>query len=639
VGADTHIDFTNFKLRPDSYEVTLSKQVEIKEGLTNASVDPNEEFTFTVKLVDGSNKTGSDANSIDSYAPLTGSYTLTYSKIDPSDTNVAAVPSDSTLTLNNGVGTITLKHGQKVTIKGLPYRYGHMVTENVDTSKYTPSIKVDGADKGNLSGYGSINLAANSTMDFTNIKIKQDSYNLTLGKTVQTTKTAVDTSKTFTFTVNLYKLNSSKTYEALAGPFDVTYGKSDANAEDVPTTEQLPFTNGVQEITLKHGQTITIKGLPENYKFTITESSTGLQEYTPTVKVNGEQQKNTQGTDTIHSLTYSYIGEDLNVEFVNIKNETTHTLTLSKEVKTAKAAINTDEDFTFKIKLYNSDAEVLKQKFNATYGTISDITDAKTPEQTTTELDFSSGEATVTLKHGQTITIEGLPYIYGYTITEDVDGYTPTVKINGEAKKNQEGTDTIYSYTYYGSDKDMTVAYTNTKIERSLSLEKTVEGKFADKDQEFKFDLELTTGSTPISGTFQVTGGTVEGTEATAPSYPNGITFDADGKATVYLKHGQKIKIEGLPYNYVCKITEDSAVAKGYEIQSKSQTTASSGTSNYTSGATMTVGYGDASVSYINTKEDIVPTGRHLNVMPYVLAIGIWAGFVALLLMHRRRQR
>jgi TQXA domain-containing protein len=512
---------------------------------------------------------------------------------------------------------------------------GYTTTGSSTREGYTAGQDADGNYKitGTIGGTDS-----NIYVDFVNTK-EPDTYNLTLGKEVIVENTEIDTSQEFTFKVKLTDYNnkseSGDTYAALSGPFDVTYSKTDESAEDVPTTQSLPFTNGEQEITLKHGQTITISGLPAGYNFTVSEASDILTDYTPRIQLDGETVTDQDGNDVFSGFSYYNANEDHTLIFNNTRIETTHTLTLSKEVKTDKSEINTDEDFTFTIKLYDSKKAVLTQKFKATYGTLSGVTNAKAPETTETELDFSSGETTVTLKHGQTITIEGLPNIYGYTISETPSGYTPTVKVDGVQMKNSQGTETLNRFSYYSVSKDTTVAYTNKKIEYHLTLEKTVEGRFADKNKAFTFNIELKEGTAALTGKVKVTSSAEDGVEA--PTYTE-LTFDKDGKASVSLKHGQKITLEGLPYNYDCKITEDSTVAAGYQIKSSFEDT--EGTDTLTSGQIISVGgYEAAKISFVNTKSELVTTGLRLDVMPYIIGACIVAAFAAFLLAGRRRHK
>lgn len=73
----------------------------------------------------------------------------------------------------------------------------------------------------------------------------------------------VDPNSTFDFTV---------TVEGLTGSYDATYSNS-VNAEKVHSG-QVTFTNGTANVTLYHGETVVIEGLPGGKSATITEITT-----------------------------------------------------------------------------------------------------------------------------------------------------------------------------------------------------------------------------------------------------------------------------------------------------------------------------------------------------------------------------
>jgi hypothetical protein len=111
-------------------------------------------------------------------------------------------------------------------------------------------------------------------------------------------------------------------------------------------------------------------------------------------------------------------------------------LTLTKKIK---GSISKDKEFTFKIKL--TDDNIIASKYQYTgskQGTI----------------DFVDGEATITLKGGESITINDLPYGSSYEVTEE----------NTEYKKNIEnGKGTI--------EENTKVVVTNYTIESPLTLD------------------------------------------------------------------------------------------------------------------------------------------------------------------------
>lgn len=100
-----------------SGELTISKTVELTAG-QNTKIDENKEFSFTVTLLD----TGK--------TPLGGSYSYT-------------VNGNEAGTVKSG-DAITLKHGQKAVISGLPIGTGYSVTEAEEPGYRAENLSVSG---------------------------------------------------------------------------------------------------------------------------------------------------------------------------------------------------------------------------------------------------------------------------------------------------------------------------------------------------------------------------------------------------------------------------------------------------------------------------------------------------------------
>ena len=115
------------------------------------------------------------------------------------------------------------------------------------------------------------------------------------------------------------------------------------------------------------------------------------------------------------------------------------------------------KDFTFTIKLNT-----------ALSGTYSDVV-------------FTNGEATITLKGGESKTIEGLPNGTGYTVTEadySADGYENS-NPNGYTGTIDENTPAV-------------AAFTNTRnTYGNLTVTKTVDGNAGSTTKEFSFTVTL----------------------------------------------------------------------------------------------------------------------------------------------------
>lgn len=261
----------------------------------------------------------------------------------------------------------------------------------------------------------------------------------------------------------------------------------------------------------------------------------------------------TRDNGTPHTdLTGAYL-TDLTALFtgdvtVKVKNDPiVGKLAVQKTV--AGNAGETDREWEFTIELKNAGAP-LSGNFYYEVGSI--VTGVDQPKDGT--LTFNSdGKATISLKHGQKITIEGIPANVIYTVTEEKDdGYvTTSVDDKGTIQDNNTAT----------------AAFTNTRdVFQSLTVKKTVGGADGDKEKLWRFTIELKKAGTPLNGTFQCKGGSFDGV---IPPEVGTLEF-VDGKADIYLKHGQTIAIENLPVNVDYIVTEDEAGEKGYETEPQS---------------------------------------------------------------------
>lgn len=169
------------------------------------------------------------------------------------------------------------------------------------------------------------------------------------------------------------------------------------------------------------------------------------------------------------------------------------------------------------------------------------------------DMSFTGGEATFTLKHNQTMTAKDLPAGTFYTVSEDTaDGYVTT-------SVDEKGT--------IPANDTATAAFTNTRdVFQSLTVKKTVGGADGDKEKLWRFTIELKKAGAPLNGTFHCKGGSFDGV---FPPEDGTLVF-VDGKADIYLKHGQTIAIENLPVNVDYIVTEDEAGKNGYETEPQS---------------------------------------------------------------------
>ena len=165
-----------------------------------------------------------------------------------------------------------------------------------------------------------------------------------------------------------------------------------------------------------------------------------------------------------------------------------------------------------------------------------------------------NGTANFKLTHGQTITIEGLPEGTGYTVAETVptaEGYVKSVT------GSERGS--------ISSTTDATVAYTNNRDLGNLSISKTVTGTGGDENREFEFTLTLTQNQygANVNDAYKTTLTTT--TDEGTTTEPGNLTVSG-GTTDFKLKHGQILRIEGLPVGTGYTVAETVPTEDGYTV-------------------------------------------------------------------------
>ena len=212
--------------------------------------------------------------------------------------------------------------------------------------------------------------------------------NLTISKTVA--GTGADTAKAFRFTVTFDGASGTYSYTGIGVP-NGTIRSGDT-------------------ISLAHGQSITITGLPESAKYTVTEADYTAEGYT------------VSSTGAAGSISANAVQT---ASFTNTKISDPGSLTIHKLV-TGKGASQTRK-FKFTVTLIGApDAYPYTGSASGT---------------------LRSGD-TVTLSSGQSITIAGLPAGAGYTVTEaDYSDVGYTTSSTGASGTISSGTTQTASFT------------------------------------------------------------------------------------------------------------------------------------------------------------------------------------------------
>ena len=379
---------------------------------------------------------------------------------------------------------------------------------------------------------GAIVAGAIQTAAFINTR-NLDSGSLTIAKTVA--GEAGEATREFDFILTL------------TGASDIPYPYSGHGVPDGTIRSGGTF-------SLTHGQSITITGLPKGAGYTVAEADYSAQGYTTV---------STGATGTIAA------GTKKAAVFTNTKNLQPGSLTISKTVTGAGTNAKRLFDFTL---ILTGAPDSYAYAGSGGSGTV------------------KSG-GTISLAHGQSVTITGLPAGATYTVTEadySRDGYTVL----------STGATGAISAT-----ASHTAAFTNMRDETLpseettglLTIQKTVTGDLGDLDQDFTFVVEF-----GVSGRYHYSGSKA-GTIASGES--------------VLLKHGESIRIEGLPVGTTYQATEAEANQDGYE-------TAATGVSG-------TIGEAEQTAAFVNSKSSVPRTGD--DAMGAVGKVGLIVSILTLL--------
>lgn len=170
---------------------------------------------------------------------------------------------------------------------------------------------------------------------------------------------------------------------------------------------EMVFDKGAASFTLKHDESKTAAGLPAGVSYEVVETDANRDGY---ITTSSDNAKGTISQDA-----------ERHVWFHNVKS--TGSLSVSKVVSGNRGS--TVKAFTFTVKLEDSD-------ITGEYG----------------DMEFKSGVAVFTLKHGQTKEASGLPNGVNYTVTEsDNHGYKVTK--SGDTGTIREGKTAVVVFNNY----------------------------------------------------------------------------------------------------------------------------------------------------------------------------------------------
>lgn len=233
----------------------------------------------------------------------------------------------------------------------------------------------------------------------------------------------------------------------------------------------------------------------------------------------------------------------------------------------------------------------------------------------------AGGQASITIAF-PTYTTVG---VYEYTLRE-VAGRTAGVAYHAEDIKlvvtvinGADGKLRIAGvHTEGAGETEKSDEFDNTYSAGTLKVTKTVAGILGDKDKYFEFTVKLTgdTENKEYATSYAITGGShAENTGKTVTVGGDAVTF--------YLKDGETVSIENLPYGVGYTVTEKDYSDEEY-VTTKT-------------GEVGTIDAAEKTAAYTNTKGGTPDTGVFVDSLPYILIIAFVAfGGVAMMIKRRR---
>lgn len=230
------------------------------------------------------------------------------------------------------------------------------------------------------------------------------------------------------------------------------------------------------------------------------------------------------------------------------------------------------------------------------------------------------------------------PAIYRYKVTEnagqntdvvtyDTTAYLLDVYVNEKgqvealvAKKlNAEGTQ--------AEGEKVPLKFTNAYETETLTIEKTVTGVAGDQQKEFNFKLKVEESSTLTAGTV------LTAKKHKAGNQTEDLQVTVGTETSFKLKHGEKIVLTDLPKETKYTVAEDEANKDGYETTVTPTISAKSDAEG-----SYVIKDGANEIDFVNTNNEITPTGLMLTVAPYAMGLLLVAGLGTALVVKKRKE-
>lgn len=424
----------------------------------------------------------------------------------------------------DGKATVYLKDKDVVELRNIPVGVTWEIKEKATEGYKTEVTAGTGSATETDTSTGVIQKDVTTEVAYTNTKISSDpgggetpedpTGSFKVKKVVENGR---DTDE-FNFSAALTGLKAQKAYTVKITKADNT------SKEDLPITSNAAGTAYV-EFQLKNGETAEFVDLPIGSNYQIKEDA---NDYTASYKITDEVKPDNLQVVMSQNGNYESKKElSTQKETLDAYEKALITFTNSKP---APKADTVDIEVE---KSWNDGTDHTKRPSEITVRLYQSTSDKEEGDMIATAKLDESGEWKTTFKDMDRCPINSkTPYIY--TVKEDpVAGY--------ESKVTKDKTTGKYTITNTLS----------TVATGDLLLSKTVDGKGADKEKEFRFELTMKTkDGKALQGSFPLDSGKGKGTKTGT------IYFDENGKGTISLKDRESAYITGLPEGTTYNVKE-----------------------------------------------------------------------------------
>ena len=457
----------------------------ITKNIGGSGSSEDDEFTFKVSL------TRTDDVLVD------GEYNWTFNNPANEDAQT------TTFNVKDGVGTVTLKGGQTVTIADIPVGTTYTVTELTES----------GADAV---------IGAIDTNGYTLTEVRGATGTIEDEKGIYTA-TFQNERYVGDLTVKKLVVGNAQSAPNARTEFDITVTLTAPAGVDLVGTVNRQPVQPTQTFTLEAGESVEFIGLPEGTTYVVTEADYSANGYAATFA--DDETGDGATADTATSANGTIVRSETGSVTATVTN-TKYVGSLSVTKTTVGTGADQSKAFEFTLTLTGANGT----NVNGTY----DVTGIDQPTLT-----VENGAASFTLTHGQTITIDGIPAGTTYKVEETVptaEGYEqPTMT-------GQTGT--------IPQDDTAQASFINRRDVGNLTVTKIVAGN-GEGSPNALTAFDITVELTAPAGVDLV--GTVNNGQPVQPTQ------------TFTLTDGQSVRFVGLPEGTQYEVSEADYSANGYE--------------------------------------------------------------------------